>query len=200
MSAEDRYDVSSRKPVSTKDAKKESKTASLSELFSSADFNDVLMMCVGTFGAVCVGASLPIMMVILGQMLDSLNNTADLQNAVNQVCIRYAIVGAGTVFVSIAQVVGWTYAGERQSQRLRERYVKAILAQEIGWFDLTGAGELSTRVADNCGKVQDGIGRKVGDLIQNATQFVGGIVAALYQSWKLTVVLFASMPVIAFAG
>ena len=78
--------------------------------------------------------------------------------------------------------------------------MNAILSQDIGWFDVTGAGELSTRVADNCGKVQDGIGRKAGDLIQNATQFIGGLVTALYQSWQLTVVLFASLPIIAMAG
>eukprot|EP01034_Spumella_vulgaris_P028668 gene28668-35567_t len=39
----------------------------------------------------------------------------------------------------------WSVTGERQTQKFRERYVNAILSQEIGWFDSCGAGELSTR-------------------------------------------------------
>ena len=47
----------------------------------------------------------------------------------------------------------FTLFGERQVQKLRIRYVRAILSQEIGWFDTCGAGELNTKVAELCGKV-----------------------------------------------
>ena len=67
-------------------------------------------------------------------------------------------------------------------------------------FDTCGAGELSTRVADTCGKLQDGMGRRVGDLLQNAFQFVLSFIAALYLSWQLTVVLLASFPIIGVSG
>lgn len=47
----------------------------------------------------------------------------------------------------------WSIAGERQSQKFRVKYVRAILSQEVGWFDTCGAAQLSTRVADLTGKV-----------------------------------------------
>lgn len=94
----------------------------------------------------------------------------------------------------------WSYTGERQTQKFRERYVNAILSQEIGWFDTCGAGELSTRVAELIGKIQDGTGRKVGDSIQYFAQIVGSYVVAFYLNWELTVVLIASFPLIAGAG
>ncbi|RYG70373.1 hypothetical protein EON64_00325 [archaeon] len=47
----------------------------------------------------------------------------------------------------------WSATGERQTQRFRERYVNALLSQEIGWFDTVGAGQLSTQVAEVVGKV-----------------------------------------------
>jgi ATP-binding cassette, subfamily B (MDR/TAP), member 1 len=112
--------------------------------------------------------------------------------------------------------------GERQTQRLREKYVHAILSQEIGWFDSVGATELSTKVADVIGKVStlqlidwssilmtamasfmqigDGMGRKMGDMIQYIAQVVGSFVIGFYLSWRLTVVLLASFPLIACAG
>jgi ATP-binding cassette subfamily B (MDR/TAP) protein 1 len=102
--------------------------------------------------------------------------------------------------VGILQVYCWTYTGERQTQKFREKYVNAILSQEIGWFDTCGAGELSTRVAELCGKIQDGLGRKVGDSIQYIAQIVGSFAVAFYLSWRLTVVLIAAFPLIAGAG
>lgn len=64
----------------------------------------------------------------------------------------------------------WTVTGERQSQRFKLAYVNAILSQEVGWFDEQGASEMSTRVAELCGKVQDGLGRKASDIMQNLAQ------------------------------
>lgn len=78
--------------------------------------------------------------------------------------------------------------------------MNAILSQEIGWFDTCGAGELATRVAELCGKIQDGTGRKVGDSIQYITQIIGSFAVAFYLSWRLTVVLIAAFPLIAGAG
>lgn len=82
----------------------------------------------------------------------------------------------------------------------RERYVNSILGQEIGWFDTCGAGELSTKVASLSGQVQDGLGRKVGELFQYASQIVSSFVIGFYLSWELTVILIASFPIIGAAG
>jgi ABC-type multidrug transport system fused ATPase/permease subunit len=55
-------------------------------------------------------------------------------------------------------------------------------------------------VAEICGKIQDGMGRKVGDSIQYITQIIGSFAVAFYLSWRLTVVLIAAFPIIAGAG
>ena len=88
------------------------------------------------------------------------------------------------------QIYCWSCNGERQTRRLREQYVNSILRQEVGWFDSHAAGELSSRVQDLCGQVphpsiarrpalttavlsyqvQDGIGRKFGDMEQYFVQ------------------------------
>ena len=60
----------------------------------------------------------------------------------------------------------WTWTGQRQTQKYREKYINAILSQEIGWFDSVGAGQLSTKVADLCGLLQDGITEKAANMIQ----------------------------------
>jgi ATP-binding cassette, subfamily B (MDR/TAP), member 1 len=40
----------------------------------------------------------------------------------------------------------WVYTGEVNSKRIRERYLKAVLRQDIAFFDNVGAGEITTRI------------------------------------------------------
>jgi ABC-type multidrug transport system fused ATPase/permease subunit len=55
----------------------------------------------------------------------------------------------------------WTYTGEVQSKRIRERYLQAVLRQDIAYFDKLGAGEVTTRIQTDCHLVQQGISEKV---------------------------------------
>lgn len=48
--------------------------------------------------------------------------------------------------------------------------------------------------------MQDGLGRKIGDLVQYTTQFVFAFVIAFYYNWKLTLVLLSAFPFIALSG
>ena len=52
-----------------------------------------------------------------------------------------------------------------QALRMRRAYVQCILKQDIGWFDANPAGQIPTTVTANMAKVQDGLGRKTGDIV-----------------------------------
>ena len=54
-----------------------------------------------------------------------------------------------------------------QALRMRRAYVQCILKQDIGWFDANPAGQIPIAVTANMAKVQDGLGRKMGDVILN---------------------------------
>jgi len=40
----------------------------------------------------------------------------------------------------------WIYTGEVNAKRIRERYLQAVLRQDIAFFDTVGAGEVATRI------------------------------------------------------
>ena len=175
--------------------------ASLAQLFSTADSFDLLLMAVGSFGGLCTGLCMPAFNVLFGEMLDELNSDPNgLAKGIANLSIMFVYLACVNLVCGFLQVYCWSYTGERQTQKLRERYVKAILSQEVGWFDEVGAGELSTRVADLSGKVQDGVGRKLGDFFQYVGQLVGSFGAGFYLSWQLTLVLMAGVPLIGAAG
>lgn len=175
--------------------------ASLFELFSMAEPLDYLLMFCGTLGAIVTGISLPFFNVLFGRMLDALNaDPSSFEVQVRMIALSFVGVAGANVISGYCQVACWSITGERQTQKFRERYVRAVLSQEIGWFDTIGANELSTKVGDNIGKVSDGIGRKVGDLLQYISQFIGAFIVGFYLCAKLTAVLLASLPLIGGAG
>lgn len=174
--------------------------ATLLELFSTADYIDCILMTFGTIGGIITGCCFPAFCILFGFMLDALNRGDSLSSTVNSVCILFVIVGSVNIVSGFVQVCGWSIAGERQAQRLRVKYVSSVLSQEVGWFDTCGSSELSTLVTDLTGKVQDGITRRVGDLIQNLTQFIASFIVSLYLCWELSVVLIAAFPLIAACG
>ena len=40
----------------------------------------------------------------------------------------------------------WVYTGEVNSKRIREKYLQAVLRQDIAFFDKVGPGEIATRI------------------------------------------------------
>ena len=61
----------------------------------------------------------------------------------------YYIGLAGGVFTAVyLATVFWNISAYRQTRRMRMAFYRSILRQEIGWFDVTEANELSTRLAE----------------------------------------------------
>ncbi|XP_040289636.1 ATP-binding cassette sub-family B member 5-like isoform X4 [Bufo bufo] len=82
---------------------------------------------------------------------------------------------------------------------MREMFFHSVLSQEISWFDVTKSGELNTRLTEDVNKINDGIGDKVGHLVQNVTTCVGGLVIGLIKGWQLALVILATSPVVAIS-
>ncbi len=81
------------------------------------------------------------------------------------------------------------YTGERIAQKVRERYLEAILGQNIGYFDKIGAGEVTTRITADTNLIQDAISQKVGLTLQSVSTFITAFVIGFILYWKLTLIL-----------
>ncbi len=49
--------------------------------------------------------------------------------------------------ISLAQQSCWNITAQRQVKRIREEYLKAIMRQEVGWFDQNQSGAITSRLA-----------------------------------------------------
>jgi ATP-binding cassette subfamily B (MDR/TAP) protein 1 len=81
------------------------------------------------------------------------------------------------------------YSGEKISQKIRERYLAAILRQNIAFFDKLGAGEVTTRITADTNLIQEGISEKIGLTVTALATFVTAFIIAYIRSWKLALIL-----------
>ena len=89
--------------------------------------------------------------------------------------------------------VGFIYTGEHITSKIREQYLAAILRQNIAFFDKLGAGEITTRITADTNLVQDGISEKIALTLTAMATFVTAFVIAFIKSWKLTLILSATV-------
>ena len=59
------------------------------------------------------------------------------------------LLGVGTLACTFIYMYAWAYTGEINAKRLRENYLRAVLRQDIAYFDDVGAGEVTTHIQTN---------------------------------------------------
>jgi ATP-binding cassette subfamily B protein len=103
--------------------------------------------------------------------------------------------------VSIAlRFMLFSIAGERIVTRLRERLYRAIMDQEVGFFDARRTGELTSRLASDCGVLQNAVSSNVSMVLRNGAQAVGGVVLLFFAAPKLTLLMLAVVPAVALSA
>ncbi|XBH96274.1 hypothetical protein VPH35_086688 [Triticum aestivum] len=178
----------------------------LYRLFAFADRTDVALMAVGTVAAVANGMARPVMTHIFGDVVNAFSSAgfspdSDVLHRVSKIIINFVYLGIGAGLVSALQVSCWTITGERQAARIRAQYLKAILRQNIAFFDKEmSTGQVVERMCGDTFLVQDAIGEKIGKYIQLLSTFFGGFIIAFVRGWLLTLVMLSSIPPVVVAG
>ncbi|VAH62870.1 unnamed protein product [Triticum turgidum subsp. durum] len=176
------------------------KKVPLLDMFRYADRLDVLLMAVGSLGAVANGVSEPLISILFGDVINSFgqSTTSTVLRAVTKVCLNFIYLGVAAAVASFLQVSCWTMAGERHSSRIRSLYLKSVLRQDIAFFDTQmTTGEAVSRMSSDTVMIQDALGEK---LVQHTSAFFGGFIIAFTKGWLLTLAMLTSLPLIAIAG
>ncbi|XP_066441409.1 ATP-binding cassette sub-family B member 5-like isoform X1 [Eleutherodactylus coqui] len=192
--------------------KEKPKTVGSIEIFRYATRLDIFLMITGFLGAVGNGISQPLLMVVLGEMTDSFvchdsgnqskpecEKFKPLPEQMTIFALYYVGIGAAVLLCGYVQVSFWVIAAARQTRRMRKMFFHAVLSKDISWFDVNKSGEMNTRLTEDVNKINDGIGDKVGHLVQNVVCAIGALVIGVAKGWQLALVILATSPVVAIS-
>jgi ATP-binding cassette subfamily B protein len=88
-------------------------------------------------------------------------------------------------------------AGERAITRVRRDLYRAILDQEIAFFDKERTGDLTSRLASDTSTLQSAVSANISFGLRNLIQLAGGVALLFYTSSRLSLVILAVVPAIA---
>ncbi|XP_014273830.1 ATP-dependent translocase ABCB1 isoform X2 [Halyomorpha halys] len=187
-------------------------------LFRYGTAFDVSLMLVGSVFSIIMGASLPVLGLIFGEMTDVFIDVTKrgFQNSTHMVndsivdtrisekdfltymavcSVYYGIIAVSAFISSVIQTFCWDYTCERQTYRLRRTYFSQILRQDVSWHELNTHGNLNTKLSEDIERIREGIGSKFGIVIQYISTFATGVLIGLYADWMLTIGLLILFPV-----
>ncbi|KAE9611882.1 putative xenobiotic-transporting ATPase [Lupinus albus] len=197
-------DTNAEESKQTEKQKEKLETVPFHKLFSFADSTDILLITVGTIGAIGNGLGLPLMTLLFGQMIDTFGSnqtTEHIVKEVSKVSLKFVYLAVGCGLAAFLQVSCWMVTGERQAARIRGLYLKTILRQDVAFFDKeTNTGEVIGRMSGDTVLIQDAMGEKVGKFLQLIATFIGGFVVAFVKGWLLTLVMMSTLPLLVFSG
>ncbi len=132
--------------------------------FKFADGWDIYYMLVGIIFAIGNGIGQPLSIILFGDLIQdfiqfgnaqiiakSTNTTVkppDIEGQMTKFALYYTFIGIGSLFAAYVHTAYWSLAGVRQANRIRTRCFNCIIRQDIGWFDVTDPGELSSRITE----------------------------------------------------
>ena len=94
---------------------------------------------------------------------------------VDRAALAMVVVLAIQAAAGSLRYVLFTVAGERIVTRLREDLYRAILRQEIAFFDARTTGELTSRLASDTTVLQNTVSVNVSMALRNVVTVIGGV-------------------------
>ncbi|CAA3015039.1 ABC transporter B family member 8 [Olea europaea subsp. europaea] len=110
-------------------------------IFRYADWLDILLVLMGTFGAIGDGVLPNCLLIYVSKLFNSLGNSNSKQNqgnfmnGVEKCSLYFVYLGLAVTAVAFMEGYCWSKTSERQVLKIRYKYLEAVLRQEVGFFD-----------------------------------------------------------------
>jgi ABC transporter fused permease/ATP-binding protein len=110
--------------------------------------------------------------------------------------VVFAVQGVAVALRSLLFAV----AGERIVARLREQLYRAVIVQEIAFFDERKTGELINRLSSDTTVLQSTVSSNVSMALRHGVSVAGGVALLFWTSPRLTLIMLAIVPAVAVAA
>lgn len=144
--------------------------------------------------------------LLMGQLLGTGSETpSSLQGAlekvsidnVNSVVIGLMILFTAQAVFSFIRVVTFTNVTENTLRDIRKDAFSKLIYMSMDFFNKHKVGELMSRITTDIIQVQETLRTTIAEFFRQIVMIVGGVIILLFLSWKLSLIMFATVPVMA---
>ncbi|XP_054741296.1 ATP-dependent translocase ABCB1 [Anastrepha obliqua] len=177
------------------------------KMFRYATMKDRLLYALGIICAIATGLTTPANSLIFGNLANSMidygtpvNGTTSsavdsLLDAVETFAFQNSMIGIVMLVCSYISITTFNYAAQAQIVRIRGKFLRSVLHQDMSWYDFNQSGEVASRMNEDLSKMEDGIAEKDVMFLNYIVAFIGSLVLAFYKGWLLALVCLSSLPV-----
>lgn len=117
-------------------------------------------------------------------------------DALNQVTAEILVVAVASSLTSMIRGALFVLAGERIVCELRKQVFRALLRQEIAFFDVQTTGALVSRLTNDTGTLQNAASSNISIFLRSSASLLLSVLVMLVTSWKLTLAMLVTVPVV----
>ncbi|XP_076901187.1 ABC transporter B family member 19-like [Bidens hawaiensis] len=173
-------------------------------LFKYSTKLDIFLIIIGCFGALINGGSLPWYSYLFGDFVNKIALDKDKDQMikdVRKVCVLMAGLAGIVVIGAYLQIACWRLVGERSAHRIRTKYLRAVLRQDVSFFDTDiSTSDIMHGISSDVAQIQEVMGDKMTHFIYHIFTFICGYTVGFLKSWKVSLAVFAVTPLTMLCG
>lgn len=146
--------------------------------------------------SIITGLGLPSFVFIFGDIVNVYTDDNNILDAIRPMCIQFLAIGAAIWATSYCFYALLVIMSERIGKKTRVAYLRAILQQDIAWFDQTNITELSARLSKECQAIQRALGEKMGTIQLSFAMCISGLFFAFFRGWWFSLILLFVFPLL----
>jgi ATP-binding cassette subfamily B (MDR/TAP) protein 1 len=121
---------------------------------------DIALLTFACLGSLIAGASMPLISLLLGKVINQFNGTIEVESVpglVKGLIINFILAGIAIFIGSFMMIFFWTVSGRRLANKINKEYFRVIMRQKQTWFDKSDTYQINTRVFNNMQTIENGV-------------------------------------------
>uniref|UniRef100_A0A7N0VJM5 Uncharacterized protein n=1 Tax=Kalanchoe fedtschenkoi TaxID=63787 RepID=A0A7N0VJM5_KALFE len=164
---------------------------------------EIPVLLLGGIAALINGTIFPIFGILLSSAIESFfKSHNELRKDSRLWALMFVLLGGVALLVVPAQGYFFSLAGCKLVRRIREMCFEKLVRMEVGWFDdpENSSGCIGARLSADAATIRALVGDALGQLVQNGSSAVTGLVIAFAASWELAFVILVLLPLVGVNG
>ena len=176
--------------------------ASFAELYQFASGSEKLLLLFAVLCATGAGCSMPMMLIAFGSAFDQLGVAETLPGKsvigeqMDKMLFTFVYIGVGMGLGKGLYIASVQYVCSSQMLKYKMAFLKAVLRQDVAWYDTSSPEELTTRFEEAMVKVQKGLSAPAFMFFEGLGYGLGSLVMAFVYEPVVAGITIAAVPLL----